>query len=380
MWTFAGGRCPCRTLLAPGPRSATGHDLVEISIPGSRDLVEMALVALRRAGAEAATPGEFTRQALANARLTLDQAEAVLAVTRAADAAGAALALARLRGGFGNEISRVRARLLQARAQVEAGLDFLDEHDVRSFDPAAMRTELRALAGMLSRWRLAVIATDGVPVVCLAGPANAGKSALFARLTGAPALISAVPGTTRDALDEPFLVDGRLIRLIDTAGWMDASDGLDRAAIATAVAMMSSASLVLACSAPDAPLPASASAEWPMPPERTLVLATKSDLGLPDPRATLAVSAVTGEGIPALLGLLSARLGGVSGGEPRQQRLLAECLAVLEGMLGHPAGLPDDELLAEDLRATAGLLGELIGATTPDEILDEIFSRFCIGK
>lgn len=373
IWRFESGRCPCRTLLSPGPRSATGHDLVEISLPGSRDLIEVALSSLRAAGAVAAMPGEFTRQALANARLTLDQAEAVLAVTRSADADGAALALSRLRGGIGSDAASVRSRLLHARALVEAGLDFLDEGDVRAFDVEAMRAELTALADVLRRWCVAAVATEGIAVVCLAGPANSGKSALFSRLTGSPALVSPIAGTTRDPLDAPMLIDGRPIRLVDTAGWLDAHSEIDRAAMAAGRSLVDVASLVIACSAPDARLPA----EYPTPPQRTVVIATKSDLGSPDSRAALTVSASTGDGITALIGLISSRLAGTSGGEPRQQRLLEECLVVLDALRYR---IPADELLAEDLRTAAALLGELIGATTPDDILDEIFSRFCIGK
>lgn len=372
-WPLAGGACPVRVLFAPAGRSFTGHDLVEIVLPGARDLVELALDALRRAGAEAAAPGAFARQALAAGRLTLDRAEAVLALATAADAAAAAAAVARLRGALSVDLAPVRERLLRLRALIEAGLDFADEEGVSAVDPAALRADLGELRAVLARWLVAAGAVGDEPVVCLAGPANAGKSALFARLTGAPALVSPVPGTTRDHLDAPWLAAGRRVRLIDTAGWLAAAAGSDAEAIARGRTTVESAALVLACSAPDAPLPP----DVPLPAGRTLVVATKADLGVREPRAVLAVSAGTGAGLEQLAGLVAGRLAAVAGAEPRQQRLLAEADAILARLLVHP---PPDELLAEDLRLAAERLGDLLGTTTPDEILDAIFARFCIGK
>jgi tRNA modification GTPase len=148
---------------------------------------------------------------------------------------------------------------------------------------------------------------------------------------------------------------------------------LDVLAITSGRSTLDGAALVLACSAPDAPLPA----DHGLPPERTLVIATKADLGIHDARAELGVSTETGEGLDRLAGLVAERLGDVASGEPRQQRLLAACDGIMVALV---ARLPPDELLADDLRRSADLLGELIGATTPDDVLDAIFSRFCIGK
>jgi tRNA modification GTPase len=213
------------------------------------------------------------------------------------------------------------------------------------------------------------------PTVCLVGPANAGKSALFAALTGALALVSPVAGTTRDPLEATWQIGGRTLRLIDTAGWLEAANGLEAEAVAAGRSTLAGAALIVVCSAADARCPT------PLPrecdPQRTLVLATKADLGGIDERAVLAVSAQTGTGLAALAGLVSERLGGTASGEPRQQRLLLAADAALA-----PLGLdlPDDALLAEDLRRAAEALGELLGATTPDDVLEAIFSRFCIGK
>jgi tRNA modification GTPase len=386
-WPLAGGACPCRVLALHGPRTSTGGDLIEITLPGSPAVVALALDALLAAGAAPAPPGGFTRQALAHGRLTLDQAEAVLAMSLAGAAASARAALARLRPALAQDVAEVRARLIALRALVEAGLDFLDEEDVRAYDPAALRGECAALAARLGRWRSAALAAEGVPLVCLAGPANAGKSALFTALGGGPALVSAVPGTTRDALEAEVVLGGRQVRLVDTAGWLDAAmtaddparAALDRSAIQAGADLAGQAALVLLCSAPDAPLPPTLSATLPanLPAARTLVVATKADLAPGDTRAALAVSAHAGAGLDALGAAVAARLAATGDGEPRQQRLLA---ATQDTLTTLAAALPADVLLAEDLRAAADRLGDLIGATTADDVLDAIFARFCIGK
>ena len=373
-WSLAGlPACPCRVLFCPAPHSFTGCDVVEVIIPGAPDLVELALSALIQAGAEPATPGAFTRQALANGRLRLDQAEAVLALTQAAGIEAARQALARLTGVLSEQLGAVRDRLLVLRAQVEAGLDFLEEEDARAYEPTTLRNELHQLRSVVASFRVAADQWEAKPCICLVGAANAGKSALFNRLTGASALVSPVAGTTRDWLDAPWIVAGRALRLVDTAGWNISNTGLDLAAFQAGQATVTGATLILACSAPDAPLPEKTS----LPEERTLVIATKADLGLADARAALAVSVETGAGLEQLTHLVAERLNSSATGEPRQQRLLAAC-EVLLGQLC--AGLPADELLADDLRRVADLLGELIGLTTPEEVLNAIFSRFCIGK
>ncbi|MDA3960634.1 MAG: 50S ribosome-binding GTPase [Planctomycetota bacterium] len=373
-WQFAGvaGAAPCGVLFAPGPRSYTGYDLVEVFVPGSRDLVELALACLCQAGAEPAGAGAFTRQALATGRLTLDRAEAVLAVAQAADAAQARAAVQRLQGGLGAELAPLRQRLLHLRAVVEAGLDFIEEEDVRAYDPDALQAELAQLAAQIRRWFRAAGSLDLVPTVCLAGPANAGKSALFAALTGSDALVSAQAGTTRDWLSADWDCAGRRVQLIDTAGWLDDAAGLDAQALAAGTARVEAADLVLLCSAPDAPLPAGAEERG------DLVVATKSDLGASDPRAVLAVSASGRTGLEPLAGLVARRLAASGDADPRQQALLHEAAGVLATLAQALPG--DDLLLADDLARAAACLGDLLGATTPDEVLGEIFGRFCIGK
>ena len=371
---FAGAtRIPCRVLRRPGPRTATGHDLVEILLPGAPDLVELALDALVAAGALRAGAGGFTRQAVANGRLTLDRAAAVLALAQAGDARAAREALGRLRGSLADELEPVRERLLGLRARIEAGLDFLDEHDVVAPERSGLAAELAELAARIDRWRVAADGLEGRPLVCLVGAANAGKSALFAALTGEAALVSPVAGTTRDHLEAILGLDGVDVRLADTPGWLEGATGLDARALASGVALAADASLVLACAAPDAPLPA----VLPGDPARTVVIATKADLGsAADPRAVLAVSAEDGTGLEALRGLIARLAAPAVAGDPRQRRLIDAAREDLR----RARTLPADELLADDLRRASERLGDLLGKTTPDDVLDAIFARFCIGK
>ena len=187
----------------PAGRSYTGLDTIEITLPGAQTLVDYAIDQLCVAGAQLAEPGQFTRMAVASGRLDVAAAEAVMALVHASDAAAAARALTRLRGGLSrSELGPVRDRLIALRAAVEAGLDFLDEDDVSSYDPASLQAELTELtAGVVARWQRAAGGDHRRPVVALVGPANAGKSALFAHLTGHNALVSDVAGTTRDHLE-----------------------------------------------------------------------------------------------------------------------------------------------------------------------------------
>ena len=377
LWQFSDGPCPVRILARRGPQTATGHDLIEMILPGAADLSELALARLHAAGAEPAPAGAFTRQAVATGRLSLDQGEAILAVAQASDAQSAAAALARLRGALAADLVPVRADLLALRARIEAGLDFLDEHDVGTYDRQAVSQQLAALDGRLARWQVAAQSTETIPVICLVGAPNAGKSALYAALSGEPALISPLAGTTRDVLEARLDLAGTTVRLIDTPGWLtdqEAAD-LDQEVDQRGRELRAQAAVIVACAAPDAPLPN------PLPhhvaPDRLVVLATKSDLGLPpDPRAALAVSTWDKSGLDALRGLLARHAAPGATGEPRQQRLLSAARACL----ARAARLPSDELLADDLRAAAQQLGELLGETTPDAVLDAIFARFCIGK
>ena len=363
----------------PGPKSFTGCDLIEIIIPGSAPLVQIALDCLTSAGAIAAPRGGFTRQAVAHGRIALDQAEAILALTHAPDAEAAQRALTRLQGGLSEELEPLRQRLIYLRALVEAGLDFIEEDDVQAYEPAAVIAVLEDVRSTVLRWRRAAESMGEEPVVCLVGQPNAGKSALFTWLTGAPALVSNIAGTTRDWLEAPWQVQGRRVRLIDTAGWLARAAGLDAEAVAAGRELLAGAAVVIGCDAPDAPLPN----DWreACPGVATIHLATKhdlwQDLGQSSPSADMTISAQNKYGEQALEEKIATILGDATHGDERQQRLLSEAAHTVQQLLPQ---LPGDELLADELRNLAETLGNLIGTTTTDDVLNKIFSSFCIGK
>ena len=377
-WSLNQGVLPCSVMFFPAGRSYTGFDLVEIVIPGSADCVELVLHALVMQGAERAEAGGFTRQAFAQGRMDLDQAQAILSLAQAGDAQTAQRALGRLRGALAQELEPIRKELIQVRALVEAGLDFMDEEDVQAFDPDQLQQRCAAMVHTIERWRCAAHSLGDDPYVCLAGGANAGKSALFARLTGTAVLVSDQAGTTRDWLEGTWeLPSGRRIRLIDTAGWLQQYvSSLDTAAVGSGKDLLAHAAVILACSAPDAPLTDDWQQVIPNGPD-VRVIATKADLGVEDDRASLAVSIESDVGLTALAGMVDRLLGERGGGDPRQQRLLTQCSEVLEA-LRHD--LPPDELLADELRLVCDYLTDLLGETASDDILNHIFSSFCIGK
>lgn len=382
--------CPVRTLFRRGPHTATGHDLVEILVPGAADLVALGLAALHAAGAEPAAPGAFTRQAVATGRLSLDRAEAVLALAQASDAQAAAAALARLQGALAADLQPLKADLLRVRALVESGLDFLDEHDVRPWNPDHVIANLTTIVTHLDGWLIAAGSLENIPLICLVGAPNAGKSALFAELTGEPALISPIAGTTRDHLDARCDLLGRAVRLVDTAGWLSTAfprvdhGDLELQAVDAGKEVAASADLVVACAAPDAPLPEHLDIAQTLgiPANKVVIIATKSDLAAPaDPRAVLAISVAEGHGLAALRGLLSQRLAPQATGSARQQGLLRAAITHLHAAIAQARRSDDqDALMADDLRRASQLLDEVVGTTTDDDVLNAIFAAFCIGK
>ena len=378
-WQIHETQIPCRILFAAGPNSFTGYDCIEISLPASAVLIEHCLQHCLSVGMLSAGPGAFCRQALANKRMHLDQAEAILALTQASDADACQDALARLRGALSKDIEALRQQCIELRARVEAGLDFLDEEDVRAYDHHALLTALQDMKRRLQSWQRAAVSLGDDPVVCLIGMANAGKSALFKALSGSEALVSDQAGTTRDFLQTDWNCNGRHLTLIDTAGWLtersNSLDTIDQAALQAGQEIVDHAQFIIACSAPDARLPDDIQER--LQGRAHVICSSKADLGVIDERAALAVSIDNPNSLSALRAFIAEQLGLSASGEPRQQRHIRAAIAVIES-LQHM--LPPDELLADDLRQIAEHLGDLIGITTTDDIMDVIFSRFCIGK
>jgi tRNA modification GTPase len=377
---------PADLYLWPAPNSYTGQEMAEIHTLSSPPLVELLVGQLLRAGARAARPGEFTLRAFLAGKLDLTRAEAVLAVIEAGDRDELRAALTQLAGGVARPMQALRDELLNLLADVEAGLDFADE-DIRFVDPSEMLRRLgRALAQVTNLGRqLSHRSLSGRPFrAVFAGRPNAGKSSLFNALTGASALVSPEPGTTRDYLTARLDLGGTVVELIDTAGLQSERDAIDAEAQALGRDQAARADLVLLCVPADAAM-GTVDAVWlqeEFPP--VVALATRCDLA-PAPPGMPATSALTGAGLPELRRLLqehaaSRRTPPLAPSLSRCRHHVEACLANLRR--AHALVLEQDppELLALELRLALEQLGEMAGAVYTEDLLDRIFSRFCIGK
>ena len=372
-------------LFFPAPHSYTGEDVLELQGHGGPLVVQQVLNACLDAGARLAEPGEFTRRAFLEGRMDLAQAEAVADLIDAASREAARSALRSLSGEFSTAIEGLRGQIIELRALTEAMLDFPEEE----VDALHRNDALRRLAGLraaleeiLAKSRQGSLLRRGVHVV-LAGAPNVGKSSLLNRLAGEErAIVTPVPGTTRDALREPVQIDGVPLTLVDTAGLRASSDRIEQLGMARTRRELASADIVL--------LVAEATTD-PAPVEGVcadavhLVVFNKVDLhpSFSAPAGALAVSARTGAGLDALRKAILQAAGWSSAGESvflareRHVRALRACGQHLE----RAASLTDRwELFAEELRLAHDQLGSITGAFTSDDLLGEIFSRFCIGK
>jgi tRNA modification GTPase len=362
------------------PRSYTGEDMLELTVHGSPFVVRSLIERCLAAGARPAGPGEFTRRAVANGKLDLVQAEAVRDLVRAETAWQARNAREQLDGLLSRRLAGLRDGLVELLAHFEASLDFA-EHGV-ALDPDTEAARLdrcrEALAALLATAAAGERIRDGVRVV-IVGPPNSGKSTLFNTLLGRErAIVGPHPGTTRDVLEAELEIAGLRVTLADTAGLREAADPVEEEGVRRARAAAASAMVVLELWPADGGSPPGA------PPDDavTIRVMSKADLPHPDAPSLLAVSCATGEGIDRLRELLAATVaGGVPdlGGEvaisERHRRGLERAAAELTA-----CDLATPELAAESLRWAAGELEALIGGIATEELLDEVFASFCIGK
>jgi tRNA modification GTPase len=370
----------------PAPHSYTGQDVVEIHTLSSPPLVELLIAQLLQAGCRAAQPGEFTLRAFLAGKLDLTRAEAVHAVIESDTRDELKQALKQLAGGMARPLQELREDLLNLLADVEAALDFADE-DIHFVRPEEMLSRLaKALAQitLLGKQLDQRGVADRVFRAVLTGRPNAGKSSLFNALAGADALVSPEPGTTRDYLVQRLDLGGVVVELIDTPGWQAEIGVIESQAQALAREQAGQADVLLLC----------LEAGQPMTPEEetlcrqahppVVALATKCDRTA-GPADLPATSALTGMGIESLRALLAERAR-----RHRQAALapsLSRCRHHVESCLeqlrrAHRIVLFEDppELLALELRGALEQLGEMVGAVYTDDLLDRIFSRFCIGK
>jgi tRNA modification GTPase len=375
-------------LYFPAPRSYTGEPVLELHGHGGPVVMQALLSACLDAGARLAEPGEFTRRAFLEGKLDLAQAEAVADLIDAASRQAARSALRSLTGEFSEAVGALAAELVELRALTEAMLDFPEE-DVDSLhreDAAARLARLRkALEDLLAKSRQGSLLRSGVHVV-LAGRPNVGKSSLLNRLAGEErAIVTPVAGTTRDALREPIQIEGIPLMVVDTAGLRASDDVVERMGIERAQRELERADLILAvfeAGKPAVELEGLPSGIARIDVHNKVDLAPGFRLAKGGDRA-VAVSAKTGEGIDLLRRAILESMGWVSAGESvflareRHLRAFESARAHLEAASRE---LPRPELFAEELRLAHQALGSVVGEFTADDLLGEIFSRFCLGK
>jgi len=371
----------------PGPRSATGEDVAELHLHGSRAVLAAVMQVLSRLGLRLAEPGEFTRRAFLNGKLDLLQAEAIADLAAAETEAQRRQALRQLGGELGDVYRRWRDRLTRILAHLEAAIDFPDEdlppeiEDRILGDTEGLVAEIeRHLADGHRGERL----RDGIDVA-IVGPPNAGKSSLLNRIARRDvAITSPVPGTTRDVIEVAIDLGGYPVVLADTAGLRDSADAIEQEGKRRAMQRAEQAEIRLFVFDTAHPADAAGASTWAG--ADTILVANKIDLvpvaetDLSPP--ALPVSALTGEGIDRLLTMLGERVAQTYRIEApvltraRHRQALEEAAASLRRSFS--AALP--ELRAEDLRLALRSLGRITGAVDVEDLLDVIFRDFCIGK
>lgn len=371
-----------------GPASYTGEDVLELSLHGNPLLVRALLDDLALDGVRLAAPGEFTRRAVENGKLGLSRAEAVAAVVDAETRSALQAARHQLSGGLEPVARELRQRLLDASALLELETDFAEEEalpDASRVLPALEQCRATLVRMLEDQERLS--RQELSPRVVLAGRPNAGKSSLSNALLGQERLlVSPVRGTTRDWVEIPLLFPEGQVRLVDTAGLGTPSDALDEAAQERTRQELSKCQLVLVLAEAGRALEPDEHALLALPGREVLLVRTKTDLLGCNPDET-GLSVRTGEGLEALRARLRSLLVGEDGfdaasvalGSSRQRECAQAALSDLEQSILH-AREGSLELSAFLVRHVLSLLSELVGETTPDDLLDTIFSRFCIGK
>jgi tRNA modification GTPase len=393
-------------LYFPGPASYTGEDILELQGHGGpvvlRRLLERVMEAGRSIGIRLAAPGEFTERAYLNGKLDLAQAEAVADLIDAGSERAARAAVRSLDGAFSRTVSALAEEVLDLRVLVEATLDFPEEElDFLQAAQAERRLGrcLERAGEVRAQARRGVLLSEGVTVV-LVGEPNVGKSSLMNALAGADvAIVTAVPGTTRDRIEKSIQIEGVSIDVIDTAGLRETDDEVERIGIARSWQAVTGADLVLhlidsraldteAVRAIEAGIAQRIGRTVPV--LRVFNKIDLIDFALRDGFASeggIAISALTGDGIDALRARLLEIAGGDPGGETaftaraRHVEALDTAAEHLEsGAAMFAEGAMMFELLAEELRLAHEALGRITGRISPDQLLGEIFGRFCIGK
>ncbi|MBU0500688.1 MAG: tRNA uridine-5-carboxymethylaminomethyl(34) synthesis GTPase MnmE [Gammaproteobacteria bacterium] len=378
------------------PSSFTGEDVIELQAHGGVVLLDMLLARTLELGARLARPGEFTERAFLNNKLDLSQAEAILDLIESTTAVGARMAARTLRGGFSKRIHQIVESLISIRVFVESAIDFPDE-EIDFLSTAEIVDRLSKLQNqfelLVAKARVGAIMRDGLTLV-IAGRPNAGKSSLLNSLTGEDrAIVTEIPGTTRDLLRERIELDGIPLHIIDTAGLRDSCDSIEQEGIRRARAAMETADHILLI-IDDAMESLPALAGFGLPEKIPFtVIRNKIDLsgrkpGIRDAGdfAEIAISAITGDGVEDLKKHIKHCAGMTETQEGefiarrRHLNALQRAGVHLETALHIFHQTAGYELVSEELRQAQNCLGEITGTFTNEDLLMEIFAGFCIGK
>ena len=373
----------------PRPHSYTGEDLVELSCHGGLLVPRRLLAALHGAGARPAAPGEFTRRAVLNGKLDLVQAEAVGDLIDATAPAQAHAALNQLEGGLSRRLAALRESLIEIQALLSYDIDFPEEDD-GPVAPARIAGQIEAAAaqirGLVATAPSAERLREGALMV-FAGRPNAGKSSLFNALLGSErALVTEIPGTTRDAIEAHTDFLGWPVRLADTAGLWNAPERIERLGVEVSRRYLAAADLVLLCVEAGREVGEDEDAIAGARP--TLLVRTKADLAA-EAGQGIAVSALTGEGLGVLRRAAAERvfadrinLADLEPGLTRERHrtTLSRALVALGGAVPHLGSGGDAVLAAHHVRQAADALEELLGFIDIEEVLDRVFGSFCVGK
>ncbi len=389
-----------------GPASYTGEDVVEISAHNNPIIVKGIIEQAIRQGARLAEPGEFTYRAYLNGKMDLTQAEAVAEVIAARTRQSLQHSLRHLSGVLRDRIMEIKEEVMQYLSLLEINLDFSDEEiEVLPYSDLDQRLQvtMERLQGLIQTYAYGKLLEEGIRILFVGKP-NVGKSSLLNRLVGEDrAIVSDIPGTTRDYIEAQAQLDGLLIRAVDTAGIRTTTDKVESLGIERTLQQVQQADVVVAVfEAPTTPdredfLLKDLLARWNADHKHIVVLFNKMDLGkhpqwqsffqdLPFPRVFL--SAATGQGMDAfrqaLLDVFSEERAfeneDVVVTSERHREALHRALEALQrAREGIAAGF-SDEFIAADIRAALSALGDIVGETTPQDILNHIFANFCIGK